>query len=170
MPKMQYISQKARFSRCRTYRYSLEREWQQGSGRVLFIGLNPSTADHRQDDPTIRRCVCFARDWGFAAMEIVNLFAFRATLPSDLKQASNPVGKYNDRWIKQAHDRADLTIACWGNDGTIQNRDQEIRMKFSDLHCINLNRSNQPAHPLYLRASLQPELMAIADSRVLSHS
>lgn len=156
---MQYVSQKARFSRCGSYRYTLEREWKQGSGRVLFIGLNPSTADHKQDDPTIRRCVGFARDWGYAAMEIVNLFAFRATLPKDLKLAADPVGKYNDKWIKAAHQKADLTIACWGNDGQFKERDKQVLQHLQKLHCIAMNRSTRPTHPLYLRASLQPKPM-----------
>ena len=154
---MQYVSQNARFSRCRKYRYSLERSWSEGKGRVLFIGLNPSTADHRSDDPTIRRCVGFARDWGFQAMEIVNLFAFRATLPSDLKQAAKPVGPANNKWIKRAHQDADLTVACWGNDGSFLARDEEIAAELTGMHCIHLNRSQQPAHPLYLKASLRPQ-------------
>ncbi len=153
---MQYISQKARFSRCRRYRYSLERRWKSGSGKVLFIGLNPSTADHHQDDPTIRRCVRFARDWGFAAMEVVNLFAYRATYPADLKAAADPVGPANDRWINRCHQQADLTVACWGNDGAFLDRASKIRQKLDDLHCLQMNRSAEPAHPLYMRAELRP--------------
>ncbi len=154
---MQYVSQKARFSRCRQYRYSLQRSWQSGQGRVLFIGLNPSTADHRHDDPTIRRCVNFARDWGFAEIEVVNLFAFRATYPQDLKAAADPVGKRNDEWIRRAHRLADLSIACWGNDGQFLGRSQQVAAMLSDLHCLQINRSQQPAHPLYQRASQKPK-------------
>ena len=66
---MQYVSKNAQFSLCKRYRYSLERSWNGGEGRVLFIGLNPSTADHKKDDPTIRRCVGFAKSWGFNGME-----------------------------------------------------------------------------------------------------
>ncbi|MCG8414509.1 MAG: DUF1643 domain-containing protein [Pseudomonadales bacterium] len=159
MPKLQYASQNARFSRCRRYRYSLERSWDEGTGSVLFIGLNPSTADHRSDDPTIRRCVGFARDWGFQRMEIVNLFAYRATLPKDLKAAPDPIGPANDRWIKTAHRQADLTVACWGNDGEFLGRADSVRKRLDSLHCIHLNQSSQPAHPLYLKASLQPRLL-----------
>lgn len=156
MPKLQYVSQNARFSRCRRYRYSLERSWNSGEGTVLFIGLNPSTADHRNDDPTIRRCVGFAQDWGYQRMEIVNLFAFRATLPRDLKAAADPIGPANDRWIRAAHRLADLTVACWGNDGDFLGRADSVLRKLQPLHCIQQNRSSQPAHPLYLKASLQP--------------
>ncbi|MBG10156.1 MAG: hypothetical protein CMD92_03220 [Gammaproteobacteria bacterium] len=72
---MEYQNKKARFSRCRKYRYTLERTWAIGTGTVLFIGLNPSTADHRDDDPTIRRCVQFAVDWGFNKLIATNIFA-----------------------------------------------------------------------------------------------
>lgn len=160
--KLQYTSQNARFSRCRQYRYSLERKWRMpdlSKRRVLFIGLNPSTADHRQDDPTIRRCVGFARDWGFSELEVVNLFAFRATYPGDLKQASDPIGKRNDYWIRRCHAAADLAIACWGNDGEFLQRADHIVAMFDDLHCLNLNRSLQPAHPLYQRADQSPKPM-----------
>ena len=157
MSKLQYESQNARFSRCRRYRYSLERRWQEGQGRVLFIGLNPSTADHRRDDPTIRRCVNFARDWGFATMEVVNLFAFRATYPSDLKAADDPIGSRNDYWIRRTHRQADLTIACWGNDGLFMDRANAVLTMLSDLHCLQVNQSSQPAHPLYQRADRKPQ-------------
>lgn len=153
---MEYISQKARFSRCRRYRYSLHRRWHSGRGTVLFIGLNPSTADHRHDDPTIRRCVGFARDWGFAAVEVVNLFAYRATYPVDLKAALDPIGPENDRVIRQRHRAAGLTVACWGNDGEFLDRARVVRERLEDLHCLKMNSSDQPAHPLYQRASLQP--------------
>ena len=154
--KLQYVSQKAHFSRCRRYRYSLQRSWEAGAGSVCFIGLNPSTADHRKDDPTIRRCVGFANDWGFAGMEIVNLFAFRATLPKDLKAAPDPIGPRNGAWLKRAIARNDLAIACWGNDGEFLQQAAKCLKRFPQLHCIRLNKSEHPAHPLYLPARLTP--------------
>jgi hypothetical protein len=162
---MQYVSQKARFSSCRRYRYSLERTWDGGKGRVLFIGLNPSTADHKKDDPTIRRCVGFAKSWGFSGMEIVNLFAYRATFPTDLLKAEEPVGKYNDKWIRKAHRRCDQAIACWGSTGSFLDRSERIANSLEDLHCIKINQDWQPAHPLYLKADLHPFPYAVADSR-----
>ncbi|MFT4863101.1 MAG: hypothetical protein ACI95C_002325 [Pseudohongiellaceae bacterium] len=153
---MQYTSQKARISRCCRYRYSLERSWGSGQGTVVFIGLNPSTADHKQDDPTIRRCVGFARAWGFESMAIVNLFAYRATLPQDLKTASDPVGPRNNYWLKKLIDSADLAIACWGNHGSFRARNETVLKRFSGLYCIVQNNSLHPAHPLYLKANLTP--------------
>jgi hypothetical protein len=155
--KLQYLSQKASFSRCGLYRYSLQRRWHQGEGQVCFIGLNPSTADHRRDDPTIRRCVGFAHGWGFAGMEIVNLFAFRATYPEDLKAAVDPVGAGNARALGRAIRRSELAIACWGNDGAFLGQAGRILRRFPELQCIRLNSSKQPAHPLYLPAGLVPQ-------------
>lgn len=153
---MQYISQNARFSRCGRYRYSLDRRWAEGNGRALFIGLNPSTADHRQDDPTIRRCVGFAKSWGYEAMEIVNLFAFRATYPEDLKNADEPIGAANARWIAKAIKASDIAIACWGNDGGFMDQASRLRKRYPNLNCLKMNLSDHPAHPLYLKANLKP--------------
>lgn len=161
---MQYISQKARFSRCRRYRYSLERSWEGGKGRALFIGLNPSTADHRQDDPTIRRCVGFAKSWGYETMEIVNLFAFRATYPSDLKKAADPIGPANNRWLGKAIKRSDVAICCWGNDGNFMERSKIITTRYPHLQCLKINSTQHPAHPLYLRANLTPISMPVMES------
>jgi hypothetical protein len=123
---------------------------------VVFIALNPSTADHQQDDPTIRRCVGFAKHWGYQSMVIVNLFAYRATQPADLKAASNPIGPRNDYWLRTMVASADLTIACWGNHGSFLARDKTVLKRFPGLHCIVQNKSLHPAHPLYLKASLTP--------------
>lgn len=153
---MQYTSQKANVSRCQLYRYSLSRSWNSGSGNVVFIGLNPSTADHKQDDPTIRRCVGFAKDWGYSSMNIVNLFAYRATQPEDMKSAADPIGPKNDYWLRKILKSADLAIACWGNHGSFLSRDKVIFRGFSELHCIMQNKSLHPAHPLYLKADLKP--------------
>ena len=162
---MQYVSQKARFSSCQHYRYSLERSWHDGEGRVLFIGLNPSSADHKNDDPTIRRCVGFAKSWGFGGMEIVNLFAFRATYPDDLLNSAEPIGKYNDKWIREAYRRCDQAIACWGSAGSFLQRSEKVAKSLGNLHCLKINQDWQPAHPLYLKANLRPFPYAIADKR-----
>ena len=154
---MRYISQNAQFSSCGLYRYNLERTWAKGTGRVLFIGLNPSTANDQIDDPTIRRCVSFSRTWGYCAMEIVNLFAYRATHFSDLKKTKDPIGLYNDRWIAAAYQKkADIVVACWGNHGNYLQRSNTIKLQFKNLHCIKLNKTLQPAHPLYQKRDLNP--------------
>ena len=89
----------AHFSTCRRYRYRLWRIWDENKPFVLFICLNPSTADENEDDPTIRRCVRFARDWDYGGMVMVNLFAFRATDPSELYNADEQIGQNNSKEI-----------------------------------------------------------------------
>ena len=153
---MKYVSQSARFSPCGRYRYNLLRNWDGKKGHVLFIGLNPSTADHKTDDPTIRRCVGFAKLWGYGSMEIVNLFAYKATYPKDLFAADNPIGPRNNYWINKAYTRSDNTIACWGSLGNYQQRAANVMKRLGKLQCLQINKGNEPAHPLYLRANLKP--------------
>lgn len=160
---MEYASHKARFSRCKKYRYTLERRWNEGDGKVVFIGLNPSTADNSSDDPTIRRCVGFARSWGFEALDVVNLFAFRATFPQDLLRADQPIGPRNNYWIKESTKTANLIIACWGTHGEYIGRANRVLNKLPDLHCIKMNSSGTPAHPLYLKADLIPVKFPLSD-------
>ena len=116
--------------------------------------LNPSTADERRDDPTIRRCVGFARRWGFGGVEIVNLFALRASDPRVLRRAGDPVGAANDRHIARAAARATLVVLAWGACGRLRGRSAEIRARLSRPapRCLGLTRSGEPRHPLYLRA------------------
>lgn len=155
---MQYVSLNARFSPCLQYRYSLERTWAGGKGRVLFVGLNPSKACRTTDDPTIRRCVGFAKYWGFNSMEIVNLFAFRTTYPTDLKMAANPIGSLNDLWINDAQKRSDKTIICWGSIGRLSYRASDVLKQLEDPYCLKINKTLEPAHPLYLQKNLRPFL------------
>lgn len=89
----------AHLSACGAYRYALRRTWDPARPAALFVGLNPSTADAERDDPTTRRCVRFARDWGFGGLLVGNLFAYRATRPRDLRAAAEPVGPENDWWL-----------------------------------------------------------------------
>ena len=132
----------ANFSRCRQYRYALWRHWGPGDDFLLLIGLNPSTADHRQDDPTIRRCMGFARDWGYSGLCVAN--------PDDLFAAGDPVGPKNDLWLRKLAHQADLVVAAWGNHGRFMDRASAVSAQLPAMHCIRLNGSGEPAHPLYL--------------------
>jgi hypothetical protein len=151
------LLQDARFSADRTYRYGLRRIWDAALPSLLMIGLNPSTADERRDDPTIRRCVGFARDWGYGTLVVANLFAYRATDPRQLRRAVDPVGPRNDYWLRRYAAAADLVVAAWGNHAALLRRDRAVRALLPALHCIRRNRSGQPAHPLYLPARLRPQ-------------
>lgn len=91
----------ATLSEDRKYRYTLTRIWDETKPKVMFIGLNPSTADETKDDPTIIRCINFAKSWGYGGLEMTNLFAFRATNPKVMKNEKEPIGKDNDTWLKK---------------------------------------------------------------------
>lgn len=149
-------AQGAEFSRCRKYRYALWREWDESKPLVLFIGLNPSTADERENDPTIRRCIDYARRWGFGGLYMANLFAYCASYPNVLKAAEDPVGPDNDRWIPELASEAALVVAVWGNDGRFKNRSVRIRKMLPDMQCLRMNKGGEPAHPLYQSKTATP--------------
>ncbi len=151
----------AYFSSDRKYRYTLWRTWGErlSVGYAMFIGLNPSTADERTDDPTVRRCVGYAKDLGYAGLCMTNLFAFRATKPADMKSEADPIGRENDYQIKRAAKEAGIIIAAWGNHGIYMARGDKVReMIGQPLHVLKLTNSEIPAHPLYLPRSLKPKL------------
>ena len=158
---MKNIIKSAVFSPCRKYRYSLSRTWDINQKIILFIGLNPSTADETHDDPTIRRCLLYSSRCGFWGLIMVNLFAFRATLPKDLKNSKHPVGRDNNQFIIHAHKEASMTIAAWGNDGDLYNRDQEVLEIISNPMCLKVNKTGQPAHPLYQKKDIKPKPYSI---------
>src|ERR1044072_1939098 len=140
----------AKFSACGRYRYNLRREWDESLPTVLFVMLNPSTADEAKDDPTIRRCMTFARDWGYGRIIVANLFAFRATDPAQLKQVDDPVGPDNFLWLKKATIESHLTIAAWGVHGAFRNRNKDVLPMPDNPHHLGLTKDGHPKHPLYL--------------------
>ena len=149
------VNKNAIFSDCRKYRYALSRTWNGKKKTILFIGLNPSTADEKIDDPTIRRCINYAQNWGYGSLLMVNLFAYRATLPSELKNVKNPIGNDNDIQIIELSKKADIAVAAWGNEGTLLNRDKEVKKIIPNLMCLKINKSGQPSHPLYQKKDLK---------------
>lgn len=155
-PPITDLRRAANFSRCRQYRYALWRWWGEGDDYALIIGLNPSTADHRQDDPTIRRCIGFARDWGYSGLCVANLFAWRATYPEDLKAAADPIGPRNDQWLRRLAADAAVIVGGWGNHGHHLDRARQVRALLPPWHALRLNSSGEPAHPLYLPKHLTP--------------
>ena len=143
------------------YRYSLWRQWDTRQPRLAFVMLNPSTADTETDDATIRRCVKFARTWKFGALEVVNLFAFRATQPQILKQVVDPVGVECDRYLLAAADQAQQIVVAWGNGGRLHQRDQivlDLLASHKAIYCLGMSQAGQPRHPLYLRSEVKPIL------------
>jgi hypothetical protein len=150
----------ARFDPTRRYRYTLLRVWDHMLPRLCCCMLNPSTADIDQDDPTVARCGRFARAWGFGSLEVVNIFALRATDPRRLYDAPDPIGPANDAAILAAARRADLFLAAWGNHGALLDRGRRIlhRLLERDVapHCLAITKQGQPKHPLYTKSNSLP--------------
>ena len=132
------------------YRYTLLRRWLFGKGRCLFIMLNPSTADAINDDPTIRRCISFSKQWQFRELMVANIFALRATYPADLKAHAAPIGPENNAYIMEAAKRADRIVAAWGVHGSFLGRSAQVidMLKDKDLLCLGTTKDGQPRHPL----------------------
>lgn len=140
----------AEISPCKKYRYTLWRVWDEKKPVCLFIGLNPSTADATQDDPTIRRCIDFAKRFGCGRLVMGNLFAFRATDPEEMKAyRGDPIGPENDYWLNRLYIGAHIRIAAWGVQGSFLNRDKAISENFR-LDCLGKTKGGHPRHPLYL--------------------
>lgn len=143
------------------YRYSLWRTWDSALPRVAFVMLNPSTADHRIDDPTIRRCMGFARQWGYGSLSVVNLFAYRTPSPAALARAADPVGPDNDRYLRAACRRARDIVLAWGTHGSLHGRDRAVLDLLGrgrkPLLCLGTTRDGHPRHPLYLPRDTRPQ-------------
>jgi hypothetical protein len=152
----------ARFSRCRRWRTLLWRRWNRAAPVANFLMLNPSTADEAQLDPSCTRARVYAERWGFGGLIVTNLFAWRATDPGDMKSVADPVGHGNDDAIIAAAREASLLVCAWGNHGTYLGRSVRVvaflRRARIDLHVLKMNGGGEPAHPLYLRGSLRPQL------------
>lgn len=143
------------------YRYRLGRAWA-GGPTCTFIMLNPSTADADQDDPTIRRCVGFAKALGCGALEVVNLYAYRATNPRDLLRQDERVGPENDYWLREAAQYAEAEgaplIAAWGAHAEQWRTQQVLALPgMGRLAALGVTKDGHPRHPLYLPGSARPE-------------
>jgi hypothetical protein len=139
----------------RLYRYSLWRIWQPAKPLVMFIGLNPSTADATTDDHTIRRCLRFSADWGCGGLVMTNLFAFRATDPKAMLTAAEPIGSENDTVLVHWVQKALFIVAVWGTKGGHQGRNKVIEERFPNLRCLGVTKDGFPRHPARLRSDTQ---------------
>lgn len=148
----------AQFSDCGRYRYLLSRDVDPMGELALFIGLNPSKADARNNDPTIRRMRCFAGSMGLGLL-VVNLYAMVATEPDDLYSSTNRVGAFNDEWILQAAALSKVRIACWGAHALARRRVDSVSKLLDgyELKCFGRNADGSPRHPLYLPKTSQLE-------------
>jgi hypothetical protein len=140
---------------CGAYRYVLRRQLGPSSKAAAFILLNPSTADAEQNDPTIRRCMGFARRWGCGQLTVLNLFAFRATFPADLKQAADPVGRENQEWLGRCLAEFNGPVVCgWGVHGSDLGQDFIVLRLLDQFGikplALGLTKQGHPKHPLYV--------------------
>ncbi len=154
-----FVRYTADVSECGKYRYSLSRIWDDSKPWLCWIMLNPSTADADVDDPTIRRCMGFAKQWGHGGIRVVNLFAFRSPYPNALHDADDPIGPMNNDAIIEATFQT-RTICAWGTNGSIMQRNLEVLdlLKAVKLECLAKTKYGHPQHPLYVKADVVPIL------------
>ncbi len=153
------------FSEDGVYRYTLEHRWDEDTPSyarktVVWVMLNPSTADGQSLDPTLRRCKGFSKALGAGGMVILNLFAYRATLPKDMLAAEHPIGPLNDETIRRTVERDGViaTICGWGTHGAHRGRDAEVKAMLATraLCALRLTKDGHPSHPLYLPSTCAP--------------
>lgn len=162
---LQQVLRGAQLSGDGRYRYTLTRSWEHAPGwkrtaPAVWVMLNPSTADHEVDDPTIRRVVGFSRDFGFSQAIVVNLFALRATDPSALARADDPVGPLNDAVLATIAEGAGLIVAAWGAHPFAQPRAAQVReLLGGQVMCLGHTKAGHPRHPLYLPLTARLELL-----------
>lgn len=128
---------------------------------MIGIGLNPSTADENIDDATIRILIALAQREGFGQFCMLNLFAWRATDPTDMKKQISPVGIENDEFIRLNCLRSDKIVACWGTHGNYLDRGSQVERLLVTLdkpiYCVGVNADGTPKHPLYSRKDVKLE-------------
>lgn len=152
------MTRAADISPCGRYRYSLTRRWSDAP-LLAFVMLNPSIADADIDDPTIRRCMGFARREAFGGIRVANLFAFRATNPHDLWTEADPFGPFNDDALRRLADFDTPVVCGWGIHGGGNNHAIVLMQQAgADLRCLGRTKGGYPRHPLYVRADQPMEV------------
>lgn len=146
------------------YRYTLMREWNPNNlgSQLCWLMLNPSTADWKLNDPTIKRCIQFTHAFGFTRMVVVNLFALRSPKPTALKLHNDPIGPDNNKYILENAVQSSLIICAWGNGGSLFERDQAVLSMLKRIgvktYCLGMTINGNPRHPLYLSERVRLEL------------
>lgn len=159
----------ATFDRTRRYRYTLWRSWVEQPERfVNFVMLNPSTADEKVLDPTVRRCVNFAKHWGYDGAYVTNIFALRSTDPKALYGHPDPVGPENNTNLLVTAEKCELVVAAWGVYGSHMERGKYVAELLQpwELKCFALTKNGHPRHPLYLRKDAQPVPFTVPATKV----
>lgn len=145
------------------YRYALWRRWQQGTGQLLWVLVNPSTATGETDDPTLRRLLFYSKRLGFSSLAVGNLFAYRSSSPDALPlNRGEAVGEENDQYLTRLMEEATEIVVGWGAAGGLFGRSVEVLKRLQEakkpISCLGLTQYKAPKHPLYCRndAILQP--------------
>ena len=144
------------------YRYTLWRIWDRSLPSCMFIMLNPSTADASIEDPTIRRCIAFAKGWGYGSIWVGNLFALRSTDPDNLLRSSDPEGPHNLHYLKLMSSKCSKVVCAFGNYKILSRLKYDYAKNLQELgvllYYIELSINKIPKHPLYLVANIEPIL------------
>lgn len=149
-------------SSCGNYRYSLSRIWDKSKPTVLFVMLNPSTADELENDNTINRCIGFAKSWGYGGLYVANLFSYRSRNPKALLNTKDPFGEKNESTLYRLQEECEIVVCAWGNypivNKILKGKDPLDFYVFDKekLHYLKLSKNGTPTHPLYLKSSLVP--------------
>lgn len=136
----------ATFSKCGRYRYRLYREWEV-KPTIMWLMLNPSTADDKVDDPTIRRCIQFSKAWGYGSLWIGNLYALRSSKPDALWQADEPRGPENASHLYWMSHQSECIVLAWGSHGGTQ---IPLTLAPKPFRCLGKTQNGSPKHPLYV--------------------
>lgn len=144
------------FSEDRKYRYALSRTWDFDKPAVMFVMLNPSTANENDNDPTVRRCIEFAKQWGYGTLHITNLFALVATDPKELATNDNPIGENNHSYIKEYGKKSKAVVFAWGANTLIKNAHLTVANMFPLAYCLQKTAKGAPQHPLYVKGDVIP--------------
>ena len=174
------VSKSAFISDCGAYRYWLRRDWSAAKWPAIhpdvlvFVMLNPSTADAELDDPTIRRCVGFAKREECAGVAVINLYAGRATEPDNLFRMDDPSGPENVNWWHTwLRPNTNKIVCAWGADSRARPQARKFLKLAAEyggaLWCLGLSKDGSPRHPLYLRADAPLQRFGVT-SKSLAHS
>ncbi len=161
------MKKEAVISNCGNYRYSLTRIWDDSKPKIMFVMLNPSTADADNDDRTISKCIRYASNWGYGGLFVCNLFAYRSADPYELLNVNDPFGENNMMHIKQLIDKVSIVVCAWGHIKIIKKllaeQNPYIMFDFCNekLHYLELSIHETPKHPLYLNRELKPRILNI---------
>lgn len=149
------VAREAVFDQERRYRYWLMREWDSREPTAVICAVNPSRADHENDDPTIVKLMRWLRGLGYGSLVMVNLFALVSPDPADLERAADPIGPHNDYYLEHAatmaRDAGNRFVCAWGRNGLYKHRARVIMARLAELEvptwCFAVNADGTPTHP-----------------------